>query len=306
MNHPPSSMTVSADAQFTVDTIFRPFKGFEATYQGQDATIPIVFPGDLDPEAGKVAGISPYLLRGIPVPLGAKVTLWFPMVTADFGEGATDGYVYLLHWRLRSVADMQRAVVAGRTSTYHLKKAGFGAPDTLLAPSSPNRLVIPSATETVIYQQSEPVAVSPNPAKAGSGLGNLRSELIAVPDDGVSQLPTAGLPFLPPNSAPAFANAFPSGSTTPLGAFQQGVLDPTASVVAPYSIFRPYFTVAKGDELLISVVRDPLTTTPSPNVWDFTGIDAEFSNFYGTNTASPTHAPFEDLGVYMFTGTNPS
>lgn len=297
----PTSLNVQADAQFTMGQVLRPFPNFEASYQGKDATIPIAFPGTLDESAGK-SGYSPYLLKGIAVPMGAKVQLWFPVVSQSTGGEAPEltDYVYLLHWRIRTVVDFARAGQLVR-SPYHLGKADPGAPDTFLAPSSPKRFVLPSAVETVFFQQTETTG-------GGPGVGNLRTELIAVPSDLANTGATAGLPLLPPNSAPPFANAFPGSDTTPLGAFQQGVIDPASDTLAPYSIFRPYFTIAKGDELLITVVRNTLVTPPSPDTWDFSsgGLDEAFSNLYGINAAGPTHPPFEDCGIYLFTGSNPS
>lgn len=302
------SENVLADAQFTVASVLRPFAGFESVYQNQKTTTPIVFPGTLDPDAGH-PGFSPYLLQGLAVPLGAKVMLWIPMIN-QVTEGGVLEYTYVLVWRMRNTGDFQR-----RRLPYHLSKEAEAAPDTWLAPTPPGRFLLPAAVETVIYQQTEPTALTPpSPTGVGAGVGNLRTEAISVPSDGVELASdTVGLPFLPPGSAPAFANGYPlpGASTTPLGAFEQGVIDPAISNLAPYPLFRPYFTVAKGDELLISVTRVPLTTSaPGTETWNFNTTDQQFSNYYGTNAFPPTgqttHKPFPDLGVYIWTGSNPS
>ena len=311
------SQNVLADAQFTVASVLRPFDGFEARYQGHSIFTPIVFPGTLDDDAGK-PGFSPYLLKGLPVPMGAKMALWFPAVV-----GAAEGipvfdYRYVLIWRLRNVGDFQR-----RRLPYHLSKESVGAPDSYLAPSSPDRFVLPAATETVVYQQPEPALPSPPIpgliTAQGPSQGNLRTEVIDVPSDLAEALVTAGLPLLPPNAAPNFANAFPLPPTAPpppngvnpLGAFQQGIIDPSVSNLAPYSMFRPYYTVAKGDELMIACYRNnTLTSAPGSDKWDFSSYDAQFSNLYGTNAFPPSpqtsHKPFPDLGIYVFAGSNPS
>lgn len=299
------SQNVLADAQFTVASVLRPFDGFEAVYQGKAITIPIVFPGTLDDDAGK-PGFSPYLLAGLPVPLGAKMQLWFPAVAGLADGQPVYDYRYVLTWRLRNVGDFQR-----RRLPYHLKKESNGAPDTWLAgsASSPDNLfVLPAATETVLYQQPEAPPSTGIVTSPGFGFGNLRSEAVDVPSDLLETAVTAGLPLLPPNSAPNFANAFPQPPTasgqTPLGAFQQGVIDPAVSNLAPYPLFRPYFTVAKGDELIISCYRNN-----SPNsaiAWDFAATDQQFSNLYGTNAYGVSHKPFPDLGIYVFAGSNPS
>lgn len=298
------SQNVLADAQFTLASILRPFEGFEAVYQGQSVFIPIAFPGTLDEDAGR-PGFSPYLLKGLPVPMGAKMQLWFPAV-AGFAEQQPPeiyDYKYVLIWRLRNVGDFQR-----NRLPYHLRKESFGAPDTYLAPSDPNRFVLPAATEAVLYQQNEPSAVAPLTTFPGPGLANLRTEQIDVPSDRTEELTSCGLPLLPPNSAPAFANAFPSTgtSTTPLGAYEQGIIDPADSDLAPYALYRPYFTVAKGDELIIACYRNN-NIGSSSLLWDFSTTDQQFSNLYGTNAfGSESHKPFPDLGIYVFAGSNPS
>jgi hypothetical protein len=307
------SQNVLADSQFTVATVLRPFEGFEFVYQGKSIFNPIVFPGTLDEDAGR-PGTSPYLLKGTPVPLGAKVVLWFPAVAGLIGDPAVVpalDYKYLLIWRMRNVGDFQR-----RQRPYHLSKESFGAPDTFLAGSIANpydQFVLPAATETVIYQQAEPVPAPfpPLSIAPGPGVGALRTELIQVPSDLGETFPTAGLPLLPPNSAPNFANGFPvppGTNTTPLGAFQQGIIDPRFSNAAPGPLFRPYFTVAKGDELIIAAARG--NDIVSALVWDFSSADFQFSNLYGTNAFPPvgttSHKPFPDLGIYLFTGSNPS
>jgi hypothetical protein len=296
------SQNVLADAQFTLASVLRPFDGFEAVYQGQSSLVPIAFPGTLDPDAGR-PGFSPYLLAGLPVPLGAKVQLWFPAVVGLSDDQPVLDYKYLLIWRLRNVGDFQR-----RRLSYHLLKESYGAADTLLAPAEPARFVLPAATETVVYQQAEPLPIPPLLTGPGPGQGVLRTETIAVPSDSAELLPSVGLPLLPPNAAPNFASPFPAApSVTPLGAYQQGVIDPQYALVAPYALFRPYFTVAKGDELIIVAARNSAAAAP---LWDFSTFDFQFSNLYGTNAFPPSgttsHKPFPDLGIYVFTGSNPS
>lgn len=314
------------DAQFTLanqvtGTIMRPFAGFESVYQGVDGTVPIVFPGTLDDEAGKIAGISPYLLKGVPCPLGGKALIWLPAVTQAVTIDAipfTVDYGYVLHWRMRNVGDFNRDSEAARIvlRNYHLSEQGFAAEDSLLAPNGPvPQLLVPSATETILFEQPEPSVVPFDASTPGAGVGNLRTQGIGVPSDGSEGGGTNGLPLLPPNAAPNFANAYPigSGSTTPLGIFEQGVADPALYEQAPFSIYRPYFTVCKGDELLIACARRPFLTATIPvPVWDFSGVggtlayDSQFSNIYGVNAIGPTHPPFKNLGIYAFFGSNPT
>lgn len=312
------------DPQFTLaqqvtGTILRPFEGFEQVYQGQDGTIPIVFPGTLDEDAGK-EGFSPYLLRGISCPLGAKAMFWLPAVTEAITIETTDfsiDYGYVLHWRMRNTGDANRDVIAGRSQIrgFHLSEQGVGAEDSLLAPNGPTpQFLLPSATETILFQQPEPTSAI-GPSTPGAGVANLRTQGIAVPSDGSEGGASNGLPFLPPGAAPNFANDYPvgSGNTSPLGLFEQGVADPSLFEQAPFSVFRPYFTICKGDELMIACARRPFlgATQPIPP-WDFNapgtglGTDKQFSNIYGINAAGPQHKPFKNLGIYAFFGSNPS
>lgn len=305
------SEVVLADAQFTLAAVLRPFDGFEFVYQGQSVFTPIAFPGVLDEDAGQ-PGFSPYLLKGTAVPMGAKIQLWIPAVVGLAGDpaGPILDYKYQLIWRLRNVGDFSR-----RQKPYHLSKESFGAADTFLAGgSSPtnavDQFVLPAASETVVYQQVEPTATPPLVTAAGIGRGNLRSEFIAVPSNLLETFATAGLPLLPPNAAPAFNDGFPqpAATVTPLGFLQQGIIDPRYSNAAPGALFRPYFTVAKGDELIILAFRD--NDIAASLVWDFHSFDFQFSNLYGTNAFPPSettsHKPFPDLGIYVFAGSNPS
>lgn len=280
-----------ADAQFSLAKVLRPFPNFEQVYQGQEAGIPIAFPGTLDADAG-TPGFSPYLLAGLEVPVGAKVLIYFPVV-AYGGELTPDGpittsYTYQLHWRMRNVADFRR-----RRKPYHLSKQTGGPQDTVLTPPgfSADRLLIPSALETVLYQQLEP-----NGAPANA---NLRADTVTVPGDGIPTVSGFGAPLLPPGTPLA------PGGLTPYGQFEQGVANPGLVQEGTKSLFRSLFTIAKGDELIITTVRTNIQENAN---WDFADpfADQGFSNLYGVNSGGPTHAPFPDLGIYVLVGTNPS
>ena len=284
------SDVVLADAQFTLERVLRPFDNFENVYQGQEAGVPIAFPGVVDADAG-TPGFSPYLLAGLEVPLGAKVQIWFPVVSYG-GLGTVEPpeifpYTYGIHWRMRNVADFRR-----RRKPYHISKQTGGAPDPTGTPVgySPQRLLLPSALESILYQQPEP--------SGAPAVSNLRATTINVPGDGILTSATgAGRPFLPPGTPP------PPGGGPPFGQFEQGVADPNLSDQATLSMFRTYFTIAKGDELIITASR---TDQMILGTWDFSGIDQGFSNLYGTNVGGPPHRAFPDMGIYVWTGSNPS
>src|SRR3990170_573964 len=105
------------DPQFGIVRVLRPYQGFEAIYQGHPATgstaVPIMLSEagiELDEEArNKVTGYDPELVRGLPVPLGARVVLWVPFISAILLEVGASPYVYMPIWRFRNTADFRRS-----------------------------------------------------------------------------------------------------------------------------------------------------------------------------------------------------
>jgi hypothetical protein len=278
---PPTN--VVADAQFTLAAILKPFRGFEDRYQGKDPNIPIPFfqtvDGKrevLDPSAGQ-PGFSPDLLRYLNVPLGSRILLWVPMIGLEKGGVVflAAAYEYMLHWRLRSVGDANRD-----HTTFHLRDQAPGQPSGL-AP----RFVIPGATRALLFHQAEP----PLEVAASS---HLRREFISI--FGGGQLPfdlSLPRPLLP-------------GPGDRRGDYEQGILNPIDFPISrsdALSIFVPFWVDCEGDQLLVTVQRGQ-NLVPA---WGFAPgePDEAFGNFYGTGAGK--HAEFDDVGIYMMTGTNP-
>jgi hypothetical protein len=257
---------VAADAQFTLANVLKPFPGFETVYQGASHANPVAFPGGTDPRAGEV-GISANLIAGHPIPLGARVLVWIPVAVL---APTVTIYEYTFVWRLRNTRDYR--VNAVRRPPFHFGKQRPGAPDSSVAPVVP-RFVIPAACDVVMYEQAEPAAF-------GSGVMRVVNQSYRIGDGGGQVEPL-----------------LPSGG---IGIFQQGVLDPNTATPQGASdpIFQPIWMDAMGDELII--LAKPQNVAGN---WDFAGTDLPFSNIYGTGNAA--HAAFPDVGIYVFTGTNP-
>lgn len=270
---PSSSIHVAADAQFSVARILKPFPDFEASYQGQPAFRPIAFPGGRDSRAGQ-EGISPDLMLGIPVPFGARVLVYIPAAFTQLPGPTTfvQPYNYSFVWRLRNVRDFRQD-----RRPYHFPRQSPGAPDTTAPPGAQARFVIPASIDAVLYEQGEPAP-------------GVRAVQRAY-----QQTYTIGLGY-----ELATFPLLPGGAS---GVYQQGVLNPAdVGIVGAYgAIFTPLWMDAAGDELIILANR----ANEGLGVWDFVddAADAAFSDIYGTGNGA--HPSYPDVGIYLFTGTNP-
>jgi hypothetical protein len=258
---------VTADAQFTNARVLKPYADFETIYQGNLHTIPIAFPGTLDDQAGQ-PGFAANLLKGIPIPFGSRLCAWIPVALIG---GDTTFYQYSFIWRLRNVRDFR---TQASRPPYHFPKQRPGAPDSNVVPAAP-RVVIPASRDVVIYEQTEP-------ATFGPGVMRVVNQSYRIGDGGQAV-------------APLLASG---GGVT--GIYQQGVLDPATAgaLEAGSPIFQELWMDAMGDELMIIV-----TPQDDTGNWDFAGSDLPFSNIFGTGNGA--HEVFPDIGIYIFTGTNP-
>jgi len=271
--------SVLVDSEWTLTQVLRPPAGFEQVYQGQDASIPIAFPGTLDPRAGE-PGFDPRLLAALPCAFGSRVKFLFPNLTAPDVEAPPPAYTYTIIWRLRNPTDYR----ADRRP-FHFPKQTPGVPDTSLMPPQP-RFVIPALQESVVYTQPEPSGL-PGPEAA---VQHLRREMLTVK------------PLDPPQTP------FIVGGIGGIGSYQQGVIDPS---FAPFELakrptFLPYETRAQGDEVMVVVVREfafPPNSGPPQTPWDFAGQDRAFANFYGVDGQVSPHPAFSDLGIMVLFGT---
>lgn len=212
------SKIVTADAQFGIAHILRPYTDFESVYEGQSAETPVMFT-ELGLETDELAGTAGYsarLMRGLPVSFGARIILAIPGISSLGGEF----YRWTVVWRWRSVADHRRA-----RGPYHYPKQGDGVPET---PGPVARVIRPAIYESVVFNQAEP---------AGGNLtvAHVRREDIDI------RLDTNPLPLLS------------DGAT---GYYQQGILDPGVyALAAPNPFFLSVDLTAKGDEMLIGAYR---------------------------------------------------
>ncbi len=265
------STAVLADAQFSTVRVFRPFTGFENVYEGQSGDIPIAIPGNLDQDAGKT-GFDANLLAGIPVPFGAKMVIWMPTI---FNFTISDGFVvrpyrYTIVWRLRNLRDFRT-----RRAPYHFPRQSFG---------ENNQFIIPSGVNTVITN-AEPRSVN----VTGSQFSTYRSSDSEV---GIENMVVRSVIPKPPLT-PASANA----------ALQQGLAQGNVGSNTTVT-FNPWQLDVLGDEMLILVNKPDGDTSD----WNFEALgsatnDAGFSAFYGTD--SGTRQPLQNMGIYLFTGSNP-
>lgn len=268
MTAPAQGAAQMVDPQFTVVRVLRPPDDFEANYQGKDATVPIAFPGTVDPRAG-TTGFAANLMAAYSVPEGSKVCLWFPVCFAD-GVSTPTLYSYRLVWRHRPLAGEAPRDAFRQAKIWHIRRS-LGAPDGAIV-----QFAVPASWHVLAYEEVEP--------STGAGELRLRVEKITPIIDGVVEL-------TPP--------VLPDG--TP-GTVEQGIYDPTVSVVAQVPSYMPFFTDAAGDELIILATR----ADPDDATWDFTDPDEDqaFSNVYGTN-AGARAAPLPGVGIYLQTGVMP-
>jgi len=246
---------MTEEADFGIVRILRPYAGFETLYEGQPATgataIPIMLSEggiELDDLARDgVAGYDPDLVRGLPVPKGARVSIWYPTLAAA-SPPRLSPYVYQILWRYRNTADYRRT-----RTPYHFPKQIEGVAETVLNPGP--RVVIPASLHTMIYNQTEPTIFSPVTQ-------NLHEEAVAI----------GGATINPPLNS--------NGNQ---GVIQQGILPSQPARRHTRPSFKILEVQAEGDELLIAVTRYDDLGGASSN-WGFAGVDAGFSNYYGNGS----------------------
>lgn len=286
------AQSVLADAQISAAKLLRPYNNFEGQYGGQSANRQIMLtevlqgPGGapLDPEAPRFPasspennGISPRLVRGLSVPLGARVLFWFPKIVPLIASGETEiRYRWTLQWRLRNVVDY-----AGPSKKpYHWTRSE-GIADNNYSGTPPRR-AIPVANQTLVFNPStEPTGAQDTVAS------NLRIE--DVTSGGIYPGAQLGLPIMPDGT---------------VGEIQQGMMDGFAFNPTAYAAFFQWHECqAVGDELVIGLWR----TNPGSHAnWDFTqpgGTDAQVRIFLGLGNSAGNTTP--NIGVYAMWGVSP-
>lgn len=258
------SEVVQVDAQMSISRVLKPFRTFEAVYQGQSGNIPVAFPGDLDPNAGE-EGYDAGLLAGFRVPLGSRVLVMIPQVIEDDTPIVT--YSYQFVWRMRNQADVTSDLQAGR------KSAGFhiGSDFRGRADGSDMRFFIPGSSDVEVFEQGEP----------GSGAADLNVKQQRY------------IPQIDPSWVRPLT---PFGSE---GSWQQGVYTGGAQDETSGPTYVPLWLDAAGDELMILAYKPG----GEGNEWDFSagGQDAGFGATYGTGGGT---LPWNTaVGILIFTGS---
>jgi len=248
---------VTADAQFGMAKILRPFDGYDNVYQGLSAggfAINLSEGGvPLDSNAGK-PGYDPNLVRGVPVPLGSRIVLWLPC----FGVSAKAMYRYNYHiiWRMRTLFDFRTSRV-----NYHLPRQAAGPRDTTPVTGG-DRVVIPACVNPALYNSVNP----------GTPLGV--SDLEAYPE------------LIIPSNNPATGTFLtPQGVN---GVVQQGIADPATVPSANDPWWLYYETQAAGDEMILGVTRN----LPLPANWNFLpgGNDNSMHEFFASSDVAGVFA----------------
>lgn len=275
------------DPQFGVVSTLRPQANFATQYQGVAANTLIMFtqtqPSGDSPPRDPLAGQRNYdedLIRGLPCCIGQRVLLWLPKFGSVTVDGVSDVYAWRLIWRLRNLSDQN---LSPNRPPAHVPLDRTGERDTTGAPTNQGRVIIPAATETVVYDQTEPATLLTNVVQ------HARVEDVAMLGDepwtGATE--TVLAPIIPAVS----------GAGTVTGVIQQGILDPAAYApkATKYS-FGIYETRAKGDELLIGLWR--VNQIALSGNWNFGpgAIDAPVSETLNSSV---------DLGVYALLGVAP-
>lgn len=267
-----ASVAVMADAQFGAAKILRPFTGFESIYNGVSALTPIMWsPGGqaLDDAAGKL-GYSHNLLKGLSVPMGARVTLWIPV----FGTASSPAnpYTWQIFWRFRNLYDFRTQRIP-----YHFPKQSPGTTDTTPVTGGP-RVLIPACSQSIAYAQAE-VLTGVAPATQPQ---NLHAETIV--NQAARVIGGAGLET-------------PLTPTSGKGMIQQGVFNETGPNPGNPS-WTEIDVQALGDELLIGQYRNAdLAAHPNWEMVAFGSYDGVFP--FARLNISP------DYGLYVLVGSAP-
>lgn len=284
------SRSVYTQGQFSTVRVLRPFNTFVTSYQGLEAQQnPIAFPGNLDPMAGK-PGYDPFLLAGLSVPMGSRVTVWLPRLGPIAYNGVTAPfYNYQFVWRLRSLESSVQD--PGRLLSQHFgvdrpgRNQDPGASPSFTGDPGP-RVLIPTAFESV--QVVDSVLQDPR-------LVDVSSAVYQV------QPPSNYSAPLAPNYPGSLPLALKAGAAGMVG---QGFFGNGNGAPLPTNgnagfsggpQYQIVDTTAKGDELLILLSRPPAgSPLPNPN-WEFNSIDVGLASLLGTESS---------IGIYVLTGTN--
>lgn len=303
------------EPEYGMRQVLRGYTGFEAIYQGRDASnsfIPLTpIPPDfnqpssgLDPEAENLrqalraayqasgsypvtaasSGISPGLIAGCPTPIGSLAKIYLPRLI-NAGETPFK-YFYMFCWRIRS------AEVGARGQAFHSPYDGPGAEDdgrsdidigsgvVKLTGAAKARKIIYAGAESTRYIQAEPVS----PATVN------RQNMYQTQ-------------YTAQAGAPLFSVYYPgiAQGEVMVGNLSQGIVkNPGQYATGP--LFDIINMSAEGDELVVLLGRDS-SGGLSAN-WDFDTTDKLISVYFGTGGAASVTQGVNllNMGVVVLTG----
>ena len=297
-----------SEAEFSFFETLRGYTDFEDVYQGAPCTNPIVLStqaSGLDPAAliayqRQVAqfaqgastasagdGISPFLVAGMPVPLGSLVCFYLPFL-ATAGEVPNGTHRYAIAWRLRSAQHFQDT-----GDPFHSRNDNFGPDDnggSDVQPFGPAKFSGPALARKIVPVCWENVRyVNPAPTFSQVMADLAREDMFAA------SFAPAGYAII---DSPLYKAYSPT--TVGLGNISQGLVpNPGSLGIAPQ--WQPLFPQAKGDECVLLVYRQP-NPGPFGSVWDFNGEDLSVSGFFGRRGYTNPQGPLPGLGAYLGTG----
>ena len=313
-----SSTTVLAAPDFSMTRTLRGFDGFEDYYQNTGAS-KFIWLSDQksgrDPEALKAfmslrqeytrqgktfspeltanaTGIDPFLMAGIPTPIGAQVMLWLPF-TANPVSGSLE---YVSGWRLRSVSHYNLT-----RNPYHFSEDGDGRTDDgslvvqqmglgltpIFTGVAQTRRFIPAAWQTVRFAPTFP------------GVGEIATERLKQ---------EAFMDPVPLNIVDVGDMGYLPGIVAD-SKVRPTVMQGFVPNVGYVPTFHPLVIRALGDEMIIGV--RPQNTAEAQ--YDFNDDEIEISYLFGRNGYDANAddqfgtplVPNTQLGVYVSTGAAP-
>lgn len=265
---------VTADAQFGIENVLRPFEDFEDVYQGENVnrlimfTKPKVLSGAWSNAYDELAGTTGYrtnFVRGLRVPYGARVIVKIPMVHTQQDTDVATGYHWVLWWRSRTLYDYRNI----RMPWHFPTQSPFEAePVGTFIPT-------PVVRNSIVYNQVES--------------GYLQQVQHIKPDE-VMQIYNNDIGLDNP--------LMPTGD--------EGIIEQPGYVVSSEGAGMPNFASievsAIGDELLVGMYRSDLDGAYP--TWDFADgqIDERVALAFGKSDPS---GPFNFMGPIVSYGTSP-
>jgi len=300
------ALPVLNDPQFGLTAILRPYAGFDGqpaktpgSYEGEDGLYPVMLTegGNATDALAGQPGYSPWLLRGLAVPFGARISIWIPILNYAGGNDGTR-YKWFVVWRQRNVFDYRYARIP-----FHYPRQSAGDQSTLEPgyplgpPAGWPRVVIPAAGHAVIINDPNPDdQVSPG-LLVGSFSSLIQETIRADIRGGATNV------FGSDQLYPLLPQTVVGAPNTPCGEYQQGTINPSLGGAYIFPGWLAYEVQAQGDEMLIGVYKDPASTS---DVWAFTSQadDAQMSRLLGSGymNIGIHYGPFPDIGVYVNIG----